>query len=89
MGFSDFGEEVGHRTLTHSLLGFALFALALSPTLIFSDSLLPWALMGIASHVLLDTFNIQGVPFSIRFLALSSWLFITELGVSPTVHLLR
>ncbi|MFD2160272.1 metal-dependent hydrolase, partial [Rubritalea tangerina] len=60
-------RKFGHRTLTHSLLGFALFALALSPTLIFSDSLLPWALMGIASHVLLDTFNIQGVPLFYPF----------------------
>ena len=60
-------RKYGHRTLTHSLLGFALFALLLSPTLLLSDSVLPWALIGIASHVLLDTFNIQGVPLFYPF----------------------
>ena len=60
-------RRFGHRTFTHSLLGTALFALLLSPSLMFSDSLLPWAVIGYLSHILLDSFNIQGVPLLYPF----------------------
>lgn len=55
-------RTVGHRTLTHSLLGVALFALIVSPL----APLVPWLygalLAGCASHLFADAFNKPGVP---------------------------
>jgi inner membrane protein len=62
----------GHRFLTHSLLGLALFsALAalllkfLHPILLHTDShLLWWAfVIGMLSHLVMDTFTKEGVPW--------------------------
>jgi membrane-bound metal-dependent hydrolase YbcI (DUF457 family) len=60
-------RKFGHRTLTHSLLGVLIFSLIISPSLLFSSSLFSWAIVGYVSHVLLDTFNIQGVPLFYPF----------------------
>ena len=55
-------RAVGHRTLTHSLLGVALFAALVLPL----APLLPglyWALLaGYASHLVADALNKPGVP---------------------------
>ncbi|MCA9840449.1 MAG: metal-dependent hydrolase, partial [Trueperaceae bacterium] len=55
-------RRFGHRTLTHSFLGMVLFAL-------FSVWLIPislsaWVclLLGIGSHIVLDSHNVTGVP---------------------------
>jgi inner membrane protein len=53
---------VGHRTLTHSLLGLALFA---SPIYLFLGAFpaLQLALVsGAASHIIADALNTRGVP---------------------------
>jgi inner membrane protein len=53
---------VGHRTLTHSLLGIALFAL---PVWLLLGGFLNLSLAlvaGYASHVLADALNTRGVP---------------------------
>lgn len=58
-------RTVGHRTLTHSLLGVALFALLLSPLRQFAE-LVPglWLALvaGYASHLFADAINTRGVP---------------------------
>lgn len=62
----------GHRFLTHSLLGLALFGfaahwllVALSPVMSSVDiDLVWWAFMiGMVSHLVLDTFTKEGVPW--------------------------
>jgi inner membrane protein len=54
-------EQIGHRTLTHSLVGIFLLLLILSP-LFFIDSLILWALLiGYVSHLLIDTTNKAGI----------------------------
>ncbi len=62
----------GHRFLTHSLLGLALFGFAAHWLIIFVHPLTPrvdtgyvwWAFMiGMASHLVMDTFTKEGVPW--------------------------
>ena len=54
-------EQIGHRTLTHSVVGIFLLFLILSP-LVFLDSLILWALViGYVSHLLIDTVNKAGI----------------------------
>ncbi len=62
----------GHRFLTHSLLGVALVGFLAQALLLFLQPLMPhvqiqyvwWALMiGIASHLVMDTFTKEGVPW--------------------------
>jgi len=52
----------GHRTVTHSLTFSLVLALALYPLLLWQPAAY-WAfLWGYLSHLLLDTFNVNGVP---------------------------
>jgi inner membrane protein len=62
----------GHRFLTHSLLGLALFGFAAHWLLVFLHPLFPrvdvgmvwWAFMiGMVSHLVMDTFTKEGVPW--------------------------
>jgi inner membrane protein len=54
-------EQIGHRTLTHSVIGIMLLLMMLSP-LLFIDSLIVWALaVGYISHLLIDTVNKAGI----------------------------
>lgn len=62
----------GHRFLTHSLLGLALFGFAAHWLLVFLHPLFPrtniglvwWAFMiGMLSHLIMDTFTKEGVPW--------------------------
>ena len=55
-------RRFGHRTLTHSLLGMVLLACGSSWLLLLNPALFWWLLIGYASHLLLDTANIAGVP---------------------------
>ena len=56
-------RRFGHRTLTHSLLGMAALALATSWLLLIYPGTWAWLLLGVASHLILDTCNVVGVPF--------------------------
>ncbi len=53
---------VGHRTLTHSLLGVALFALLSWLVLGAYPNLLLALVAGYASHIFADALNTRGVP---------------------------
>ncbi len=62
----------GHRFLTHSLLGVALFGLAMHWALGFLQPIMPavdmsiiwWAFMiGMVSHLVMDSFTKEGVPW--------------------------
>jgi len=62
----------GHRFLTHSLLGVALFGFLawlllrfLQPVMPNVDSILVWwaFLIGMLSHLIMDTFTKEGVPW--------------------------
>src|SRR5215210_5011 len=53
---------VGHRTLTHSLVGLALFAVIVSSIAPFSPSLFFALVAGYASHLVADALNTRGVP---------------------------
>jgi inner membrane protein len=53
---------VGHRTLTHSLVGLALFAVIASAIAPFSPSLFFALVAGYASHLVADALNTRGVP---------------------------
>jgi inner membrane protein len=55
-------RTVGHRTLTHSLLGVALFALPVWLLLGRFPNLSLALVAGYASHVLADALNTRGVP---------------------------
>lgn len=55
-------RKLGHRTLTHSLLGLVTLALVSSWLLLVHPPVYPWLLVGYASHVVLDTANVVGVP---------------------------
>ncbi len=55
-------RTVGHRTLTHSLLGALLFALPVWLFLGGYPNLLLALVAGYASHVLADALNTRGVP---------------------------
>ncbi|HSX46038.1 MAG TPA: metal-dependent hydrolase [Candidatus Saccharimonadia bacterium] len=62
----------GHRFLTHSLLGLALFGFLAHLLLVFLHPIMPrvdiglvwWAFMiGMASHLMMDTLTKEGVPW--------------------------
>lgn len=62
----------GHRFLTHSIVGLALFGFAAHWLLVFTHPLFPrvdiglvwWAFMiGMVSHLVMDTFTKEGVPW--------------------------
>jgi inner membrane protein len=62
----------GHRFLTHSLLGATLLGFAAHWLLVFLSPIMPhtdtnlvwWAFMiGVASHLIMDTFTKEGVPW--------------------------
>jgi inner membrane protein len=55
-------RTVGHRTLTHSLLGVALFALLARLLLGGFPGLFLALVAGYASHVFADALNTRGVP---------------------------
>ncbi|HEX8465531.1 MAG TPA: metal-dependent hydrolase [Abditibacterium sp.] len=57
-------RRFGHRTVTHSLLGVALFALLIAPLLFFGWGALWFSalLCGYASHLLADAATKAGVP---------------------------
>ena len=55
-------RTVGHRTLTHSLLGTVLFALLASPLLGVAPELFVALLCGYVSHLVADALNTPGVP---------------------------
>ena len=56
-------RRFGHRTLTHSLLGMAALALATSWLLLIHPGAWAWLLLGVFTHLILDTCNVVGVPF--------------------------
>ncbi|HEX3081931.1 MAG TPA: metal-dependent hydrolase [Candidatus Saccharimonadia bacterium] len=62
----------GHRFLTHSILGAALLGWLLHVALVFFHPVMPhvnidivWAafMIGVASHLVMDTFTKEGVPW--------------------------
>lgn len=62
----------GHRFITHSILGLAVFGFGVNWLLIFFQPLFPtidtafvwWAFMiGMASHLVMDSFTKEGVPW--------------------------
>lgn len=55
-------RTVGHRTLTHSLLGVALFVALVSPVATLSASLFVALVAGYVSHLAADALNTRGVP---------------------------
>ena len=55
-------RTVGHRTLTHSLLGAALFFMLVSPTVALSPDLFAALVAGYVSHLVADALNTKGVP---------------------------
>ena len=62
-GFSRLLERrFGHRTITHSLLGVLILAIVSSPLLLWNSSVWEFLLFGAISHIILDTFNVSGVP---------------------------
>ncbi len=54
-------RTVGHRTLTHSLLGIALFVTLVSPVAPLSPELFFALVAGYASHLVADALNTKGV----------------------------
>jgi inner membrane protein len=72
--FGRFADRLlgGHRFLTHSLLGAGLLAFLAHWLLVFIHPLMPhvdidlvwWAfVIGVASHLIMDTFTKEGVPW--------------------------
>ncbi len=55
-------RTVGHRTLTHSLLGVALFVVLVAPVATLSPSLFAALVAGYVSHLVADALNKRGVP---------------------------
>jgi len=55
-------RRLGHRTLTHSLLGLVVLSLMSSWLLLVSVEAWIWLLIGASSHLLIDAHNITGVP---------------------------
>ncbi len=55
-------RTVGHRTLTHSLLGVMIFCLLISPLAPLSPDLFLALVAGYASHLFADALNMRGVP---------------------------
>jgi inner membrane protein len=55
-------RTVGHRTLTHSLLGVALFVVLVAPVATLSLDLFAALVAGYVSHLVADALNKRGVP---------------------------
>ena len=55
-------RTVGHRTLTHSLLGVLIFAAIISPLAPLVPGLYAALITGYASHLFADALNMRGVP---------------------------
>lgn len=55
-------RRFGHRTITHSLLGVAILALGSSWLLLLNPNVWVWLIVGVLTHLVLDTANIVGVP---------------------------
>jgi inner membrane protein len=55
-------QRYGHRTITHSLLGLLCLAVVTSPLMLLDPGVWVWLLVGAASHLILDTANVMGVP---------------------------
>src|SRR5215212_8267551 len=55
-------RTVGHRTLTHSLLGVALFVVLVSPVAPLLPGLFVALVTGYVSHLVADALNKKGVP---------------------------
>jgi inner membrane protein len=55
-------RTVGHRTLTHSLLGVALFVALVSSVAALSPGLFAALVAGYVSHLVADALNTKGVP---------------------------
>ena len=55
-------RTVGHRTLTHSLLGVTLFVVLVAPVAKLSSSLFVALVAGYTSHLVADALNKRGVP---------------------------
>jgi len=56
-------DRFGHRTITHSFLGLGVVALLFSPLILISWVWWLAVMVGIFSHIFLDIFNTQGVPW--------------------------
>ncbi len=54
-------KRFGHRTITHSLLGMAILGAVTSPLLLVWPPVWTFLLVGVFSHIILDTCNIMGV----------------------------
>lgn len=55
-------RRFGHRTITHSLLGLTILGLLTAWLLLVNPAVWFWLLGGAATHILLDSHNITGVP---------------------------
>jgi membrane-bound metal-dependent hydrolase YbcI (DUF457 family)/biotin carboxyl carrier protein len=55
-------RRFGHRTITHSFLGALLFQVIASPLYWLNPRAFWMLFMGVMSHLILDTWNIIGVP---------------------------
>lgn len=56
-------RKFGHRTITHSVVGCLIFAVLFSPVFLFvSREFYYLFLLGYTSHIVLDTWNKNGVP---------------------------
>jgi membrane-bound metal-dependent hydrolase YbcI (DUF457 family) len=55
-------RRFGHRTITHSFLGAVIFQVIASPLLWLNPRAFWMLLLGVLSHLVLDTWNIIGVP---------------------------
>jgi inner membrane protein len=70
-------EQLGHRTLTHSLLGVLLISVMLLPLFLLAP-LIFWALViGYVSHLLIDTENKAGIEL-LYPAGLRAWFFKDE-----------
>jgi inner membrane protein len=54
-------RTIGHRTMTHSLLGVALFVVLISPVISLSLDLFVALVIGYVSHLIADALNKRGV----------------------------
>ena len=66
-------RRFGHRTLTHSFLGIIVFGLLTSWLLLLHPPIWIWLLVGVFTHLLIDTANVTGVPL-LYPLRLQFWL---------------
>ena len=59
-------RKFGHRTITHSALGLLGFGVLSSWLLLIYPGVWVWLLIGVMSHILLDTANVSGVRLYAR-----------------------